>query len=46
MSYRVGSGCFEKGNDTLSSQSPVQLIAQLLHILDLFKSTQKCVIGC
>jgi len=46
VSYRVGSGCSEKGNNTMSCQSPVQLIAQLLHVLDLFKSPQKCLRGC
>jgi hypothetical protein len=46
VSYRVGSGCFGKGNDSMSCQSPVQLIAQLLHVLDLFKSPQKCLREC
>lgn len=46
VGYRVGSGCFGKRNDTMSCQSPVQLLAQLLHVLDLLKSPQKCLIGC
>jgi len=46
MSYSFGSGCFGKGNDTMSCHSPVQLIAQLLHVVDSFKSPQKCLIGC
>ena len=46
VGYRVGSGCSGKRNDTMSCQSPVQLLAQLLHVLDLLKSPQKCLIGC